>query len=289
MNKNSLKVFTVVGTRPDTIKMAPVIFELMSRNNVQNVLCGSGQHQEMLHQALDIFGLIPDIDLKVMTQNQKLESLTSKLITAISETIFEIKPDIVIVHGDTTTAFCGALAGFYNGIPVVHVEAGLRTNDVLEPFPEEFNRQAIARIADLNFAPTNIASDNLRLEGINGEKIVITGNTIIDSLNLMVTKIGTEIIIQNKISESFKKYFDFDYTNSKFVLITMHRRENIGNGITNVCESISITAKKFPDVKFIFPVHLNPAVSNSVHLILDNIRNIYLIPPLPYDEFVALI
>jgi UDP-N-acetylglucosamine 2-epimerase (non-hydrolysing) len=289
MSKNSLKVLTVVGTRPDTIKMAPVIFELMSRNNIQNVLCGSGQHQEMLQQALDIFGLIPDIDLKVMTQNQKLDSLTSKLITAISETIFEIKPDIVMVHGDTTTAFCGALAGFYNRIPVVHVEAGLRTNDVWEPFPEEFNRQAIARIADLNFAPTNTASDNLRLEGINRDKIVTTGNTIIDSLNLMVTKIGTEISIQNKISETFKKYFDFDYTNSKFVLITMHRRENIGNGITNVCKAISITAKKFPDVKFIFPVHLNPAVSTSVHLILDNIRNIYLIPPLPYDEFVALL
>jgi UDP-N-acetylglucosamine 2-epimerase (non-hydrolysing) len=289
MSKGLLKVLTIVGTRPDTIKMAPVIFELMSRNNIQSVLCGSGQHQEMLQQALDIFGLIPDIDLKVMTQNQKLESLTSKLITAVSEIILEITPDIVIVHGDTTTAFCGALAAFYNRIPVVHVEAGLRTHDVLEPFPEEFNRQTIARIADLNLAPTKAASDNLYLEGIKGEKIITTGNTIIDSLNLMATRINKERNIQNKISDSFKEYFDFDYTKSKFVLITMHRRENIGNGITSVCEAISITANKFPEVKFVFPVHLNPAVSKSVHAILDNISNIYLISPLPYDEFVALL
>lgn len=269
--------------------MAPVLFELMSRTNIQSVLCGSGQHQEMLKQALNIFGLIPDIDLKVMTQNQKLETLTSKLITAIDGVITELAPDIVMVHGDTTTAFCGALAAFYNQIPVVHVEAGLRTHDVLEPFPEEFNRQSIARIADLNLAPTKVAAENLQLEGIKKEKIIITGNTVIDSLNLMVNRISQDSQIQNKISVSFKKLFDFDYTSSKFVLITMHRRENIGNGITSVCEAISTISSKFPQIKFVFPVHLNPAVSKSVHATLGNISNVYLISPLPYDEFVALL
>ena len=289
MSKESLKVLTIVGTRPDTIKMAPVLDELKSRNNIQSILCGSGQHQEMLQQALDIFGLIPDIDLKIMTQNQKLSSLNSKLITAISETVVEITPDIVVVHGDTSTAFCGALAAFYNQIPVVHVEAGLRTHDVLEPFPEEFNRQAIARIADLNLAPTKIASQNLEDEGIKKERIITTGNTIIDSLNLMINRIDKESKIKNKISESFKELFDFDYTNSKFILVTMHRRESIGYGITSVCEAISIIAKKFPEVQIIFPVHLNPAVSLNVHTILDDVSNVYLIPPLPYDEFVGLL
>ena len=289
MSRNLLKVLTIVGTRPDTIKMAPVLFELMSRANVKSILCGSGQHQEMLQHALDIFGLTPDIDLKVMTQNQKLESLTSKLVNSISEVINEIVPDVVLVHGDTSTAFCGALAAFYCQIPVVHVEAGLRTHNILEPFPEEFNRQAIARIADLNLSPTIISSKNLLTEGIKKEKIITTGNTIIDSLNLMVNRIGSEVKVQNKILESFKNYFDFDYTKSKFVLITMHRRENIGNGVIAVCEAISIIAHKFKEVKFVFPVHLNPAVAESVHNILDNVSNVFLIPPLPYDEFVGLL
>ena len=289
MSKDSLKVLTIVGTRPDTIKMAPVLFELMSRTNIQSVLCGSGQHQEMLKQALDIFGLLPDVDLRVMTQNQKLKTLTSKLISAIDGVITAFKPDIVMVHGDTTTAFCGALTSFYNQIPVVHVEAGLRTHDVLEPFPEEFNRQSIARIADLNLAPTKLASENLQLEGINKERIIVTGNTVIDSLNLMVSRINQDGQIQNKISVSFKKYFDFDYTSSKFVLITMHRRENVGNGVASVCEAISTISSKFPQIKFVFPVHLNPAVSKSVHAMLGNVSNVYLISPLPYDEFVALL
>ena len=289
MSRNHLKVLTIVGTRPDTIKMAPVLFELMSRSDIQSVLCGSGQHEEMLNHALDIFGLKPDIDLKVMTQNQKLESLTSKLIIATTEVIREIVPDLVLVHGDTSTAFCSALAAFYCQVPVVHVEAGLRTHNILAPYPEEFNRQAIARLADLNLSPTEISAENLLAEGISQEKIIVTGNTIIDSLNLMVKKINEETKIIEKIAESFRNYFDFDYTKSRFVLITMHRRENIKKGVVSVCEAILIIAKNFPEIKFIFPVHLNPAIAKDVYKILDNVSNVFLIPPLPYDEFVALL
>jgi UDP-N-acetylglucosamine 2-epimerase (non-hydrolysing) len=285
----SLRVVTVIGTRPDTIKLAPVVYELNSRPGVKNILCSSGQHKEMLQQALQIFDLTPDLDLDGMVPGQSLESLTARLITLFAKTFDEVLPDCVVVHGDTTTAFCAALAAFYKQIPVIHVEAGLRTHNLLEPFPEEFNRQAIARIACLNLAPTPNAKRNLLEEGISEEKILVSGNTVIESLKLISERILTDEMLSNRVKSELEKHLDFDYKSERLVLITMHRRENVGNGIQEVCSSIAKIAATFPDTKFVFPVHLNPSVSKDVNDILSELENVYLVPPLAYAEFVALL
>ena len=289
MSSKLLKVLTIVGTRPDTIKLAPVLIEFKTRGNLESLLCSSGQHLEMLNQALGTFALEPDIELNVMSPNQTLQTLTSKLVASISDTLTTVKPDVVLVHGDTTTAFCAALSSFYNHIPVVHIEAGLRTHEITEPFPEEFNRQAISRIADLNFAPTHYSAQNLRDEGIPNDRIIVSGNTIIDSLDFIVKKIEKNDNLQLELFRYFNNILSFDYRKSRFVLITMHRRENIGQGIENVCIALSELAKTFPSVNFIFPVHLNPLVSEHVQRILIGHENIFLIEPLPYTYFVALL
>ena len=284
-----LKVVTVIGTRPDTIKLAPVIYELNSRKDVVSILCSSGQHKEMLDQALGIFNLIPDIDLEGMRHGQSLESLTSRLITLFAKTFDETLPNCVVVHGDTTTAFCASLAAFYKQIPVIHVEAGLRTYNVDEPFPEEFNRQAIARMACLNFAPTPKAKTNLVAEGVIEGKILISGNTVIESLKLVRERILSDDILSKRVKRELDNLLDFDYRLERFVLITMHRRENVGNGIQEVCSSIARMAAAFPDSKFVFPVHLNPSVRKDVRELLSELKNVYLLPPLAYAEFVALL
>ena len=286
---SNIKVFTIVGTRPDTIKLAPVLYELQARNNVTSILCSSGQHKEMLEQATDIFELTPDINLDVMIHGQSLESLTSRMLTMISAALEEVKPDYVIVHGDTTTAFCASLAAFYKQIPVVHVEAGLRTHNVREPFPEEFNRQAIARIAELNFAPTPKAVENLMAEGVDPKTIFMSGNTVVESLKIVSSKISEGGDLASRVNLQLKQLFDFDYRTVSIVLITMHRRENIGDGIQEVCNAISKLAASFVETKFIFPVHLNPSVSKDVHQILSGLRNVFLVSPLPYAEFVAIL
>jgi UDP-N-acetylglucosamine 2-epimerase (non-hydrolysing) len=284
-----LKVVTVIGTRPDTIKLAPVIYELNARPDITNTLCSSGQHKEMLEQALEIFGLTPDKDLESMVSGQSLENLTSKLIVLFGEMFEEALPNCVVVHGDTTTAFCASLAAFYKQIPVIHVEAGLRTHNIGEPFPEEFNRQAIARIASLHFSPTPKAKTNLLQEGIAEEKILVSGNTVVESLRLISERILTDELLSNRVKINLDKLFDFDYGSKPFVLVTMHRRENVGNGIQEVCHSIAKLAATFPDTKFVFPVHLNPSVSGDVKEILSELENVYLVPPLAYAEFVALL
>jgi UDP-N-acetylglucosamine 2-epimerase (non-hydrolysing) len=284
-----LKVFTVVGTRPDTIKLAPVLYELKSRREIESILCSSGQHKEMLEQATEIFGLSPDINLESMIPGQSLENLTARMLNLISQALDEVHPDYVIVHGDTTTAFCAALAAFYKQIPVVHVEAGLRTHNVQEPFPEEFNRQAIARIAKLNFAPTPKAEANLLAEGVEPEKIFMSGNTVIQSLKIVSRKIAAGGTLAARVDHQLNKLFDFDYRNVQTVLITMHRRENIGDGIREVCTAIAKLAGSFIDIKFVFPVHLNPSVGKDVRQILSGLGNVFLIPPLAYSEFVALL
>lgn len=284
-----LKVFTVVGTRPDTIKLAPVLYELKSRREIESILCSSGQHKEMLEQATEIFGLSPDINLESMIPGQSLENLTASMLNLISQALDEVHPDYVIVHGDTTTAFCAALAAFYKQIPVVHVEAGLRTHNVQEPFPEEFNRQAIARIAKLNFAPTPKAEANLLAEGVEPEKIFMSGNTVIQSLKIVSRKIAAGGTLAARVDHQLNKLFDFDYRNVQTVLITMHRRENIGDGIREVCTAIAKLAGSFIDIKFVFPVHLNPSVGKDVRQILSGLGNVFLIPPLAYSEFVALL
>lgn len=286
---NQLKVFTVIGTRPDTIKLAPVVYELLSRSNISSVLCSSGQHKEMLEQATGIFELVPDINLDAMIPGQSLENLTARMLQLISSALEDVRPDCVIVHGDTTTAFCAAFAAFYKQIPVVHVEAGLRTHDVREPFPEEFNRQVIARIASLNFAPTPKAVRNLLAEGIPSSKIFMSGNTVIESLKIISGGIVAGGRLHERVKTELSKYLDFDFQCQRIVLITMHRRENIGDGIQEVCKSIAKLASSFSDTNFIFPVHLNPSVSKDVNQILSGLSNVYLVPPLAYAEFVALL
>jgi UDP-N-acetylglucosamine 2-epimerase (non-hydrolysing) len=286
---SNIKVLTVVGTRPDTIKLAPVLYELQCRKDITSVLCSSGQHKEMLEQALNIFGLIPDVNLDVMIPGQSLESLTCRMLTMIANTLEELKPDYVVVHGDTTTAFCAALAAFYKQIPVVHVEAGLRTHDVREPFPEEFNRQAIARIARLNFAPTPKAVANLIAEGVDQDSIFISGNTVIESLRIISKRISKGGSLASRVDHVLNQLFDFDYRISRTVLITLHRRENIGDGIKDVCAAIAKLASVFPDTKFVFPVHLNPSVGKDVRHVLSGLSNVYLVAPLAYAEFVALL
>jgi len=286
---SKIKVFTVVGTRPDTIKLAPVLYELRSRNDIISVLCSSGQHKEMLEQALNIFGLLPDINLDVMIPGQSLESLTSRMLTSIANALEDANPDYVIVHGDTTTAFCAALAAFYKQIPVVHVEAGLRTHDVREPFPEEFNRQAIARIARLNFAPTPKAVSNLLAEGVDQDSVFMSGNTVIESLRIARERISEGGSLASRVERELNQLFDFDYRISKTVLITMHRRENVGDGIKDVCAAIAKLASAFSETKFVFPVHLNPSVGRDVSQVLSGLNNVYLVAPLAYAEFVALL
>lgn len=287
--RSKIKVLAVVGTRPDTIKLAPVLFELKSRVDIESVLCSSGQHKEMLAQALEIFDLTPDINLEVMVPGQSLDSLTAKMLTLISQTLDEVRPDYVLVHGDTTTAFCAALAAYYKQIPVAHVEAGLRTNNVKEPFPEEFNRQVIARIAELNFAPTPKAVTNLLAEGIESERIFLSGNTVIQSLAIVGKKLSERGSFAMRIERHLNELLDFDYQNAQTVLITMHRRENIGNGIREVCAAIAKLAADFVQVKFIFPVHLNPSVRRDVDQVLSGLENVFLTPPLGYAEFVAIL
>jgi UDP-N-acetylglucosamine 2-epimerase (non-hydrolysing) len=286
---DKLRVFTVIGTRPDTIKLAPVVYELQSRANISSILCSSGQHKEMLEQATDIFELVPDIDLNAMISGQSLESLTARLLQLISSALDDVRPDCVVVHGDTTTAFCAALAAFYKQIPVMHVEAGLRTHDVREPFPEEFNRQAIARIATLNFAPTPKAQINLLAEGVPSSKIFMSGNTVIESLKIISKRIAAGGNLHARVRTELSKHLDFDIQSQQNVLITMHRRENIGDGIQEVCQSIAKLASAFLETNFIFPVHLNPSVSKDVNRILSGLTNVYLVPPLAYAEFVALL
>jgi UDP-N-acetylglucosamine 2-epimerase (non-hydrolysing) len=283
-----IKALIVVGTRPDAIKMAPLYLELKGNPNFQTFLCSSGQHLQLLNQALDIFNLKPDFELNVMIQNQSLVGLTSNLLDKFSELYSEIQPDIVLVHGDTTTAFAGALASFYLKIPVAHIESGLRTHDLFDPFPEEFNRQSIARIAQWNFAPTKIAYENLLSEGIVEEKIVLCGNTIVDSVRIVKDRIFLESDYQSILIHKSIELFGFNPTENDYILVTLHRRESFGAGVENVCEALKQISIDNPNLKIIFSVHLNPGVRNDVIRILGSATNIVLAEPIDYDLFIFL-
>lgn len=269
------KILTVIGTRPEAIKMAPLVKMFNADSDINHKLCVTGQHKELLDSALDSFYLKPDFSLSVMEENQSLALLTSKIIFEFSKLLTSFAPDLVLVHGDTTTSFACALAAFYKGIKIAHVEAGLRTHNLSKPFPEEANRQLTARIADYHFAPTQLNCDNLINEGINGN-IWVTGNTIIDALSEIIDREGN-------------CEFPFDITQERFILVTAHRRENFGNGFENICDALLKIASDYKDVKIIFPVHLNPNVKKIVNEKLSNIDNIYLIDPLPYTDFIRLL
>lgn len=271
---NKVKVMTVFGTRPEAIKMAPLALELAKRPEFEAVCCVTAQHREMLDSVLDIFGLRPDYDLNVMEPRQTLSTITSKCLNGMDGVLEAAKPDLVLVHGDTSTTFAGALAAFYHKIPVAHVEAGLRTYDKWSPFPEEVNRKLVGAIADLHFCPTVSNRNNLAQENItNG--VFLTGNTVIDALQTTVVKdFHFSDVDLNRL----------DYINQKVILVTCHRRENYGQPMTNIMTALRRVADTFPETELVYPVHLSPVVQEAAHKYLDNHPRIHLIAPLSVDE-----
>ena len=279
----------VFGTRPEAIKMAPLCHRLREQKDIETIICVTGQHREMLDQVLSIFELIPDIDLNVMKKGQDLYDVTSSILLKVRDTLREEKPDIVLVHGDTTTTFATSLACFYMGIKVGHVEAGLRTHDIQAPFPEEYNRQSTGIIADYHFAPTDLSRRNLLAEGKNKESIIVTGNTVIDALHLVLKTIDVDKNKSKAVTLRLNERLPFDWEVAQLVLITGHRRENFGKGFLDICEAIKELAMKNPEVHFIYPVHLNPNVLKPVNEILSGLDNVWLIDPLEYVDFVYLL
>jgi UDP-N-acetylglucosamine 2-epimerase (non-hydrolysing) len=270
--------------------MAPLVLALRSQPKVfQVIVCVTGQHREMLDQVLEIFSIIPDIDLDLMKQNQTMGDLTASILLKISDILKETKPDLVLVHGDTTTTFATSLGCFYQGIQVGHVEAGLRTGNLHSPFPEEFNRQAVSRIAELHFAPTETCKLNLLQEGINPEKIFVTGNTVIDALLWILSRIENEPELRKEIIGELDRILNFDWQSKRFVLVTGHRRENFGDGFQEICLALSDLSEKYPNIEFVYPVHLNPNVQEPVFKTLGERKNISLVDPMDYLTFSMLL
>ncbi len=281
------KVFVVFGTRPEAIKMAPVCHDLLNDSkNFDVTICVTAQHREMLDQVLSIFGITPDFDLNLMKPGQDLTDITISIIAEMRKLFKKNKPDLVLVHGDTSTSFATALAAFYEKIKIAHVEAGLRTYNIYAPYPEEFNRQMISKVANYHFAPTKISEKNLINEGVSKNKIYVTGNTVIDAL-LWITKKNNKHI--KSIESDISKSLNFDWLRNKYVLITGHRRENFGDGFINICKALATLAKNFPELNFVYPVHLNPNVQDPVKKNLSHLKNINLIEPMEYEHFVHLL
>lgn len=283
--KNRKKISVVFGTRPEAIKLAPVILELKKHPDKFNVsVCVTAQHREMLDQMLKVFGIKPDFDLDLMRNNQTLAEFTSRSLIALDKYFKKEKPNMVLVQGDTTTVLTASLAAFYNNVKIGHVEAGLRTWDKRVPFPEEINRVLTSHLADIHFAPTKWSKNNLIKEGIKPSKIFVTGNTVIDALKIALNKVEKD---SPKIPGLPFSINDKSF-NKDIILITGHRRENFGQGFKNICEAISILAYKYPDTVFVYPVHLNPNVRKTVYKYLGKKKNIHLLKPLDYLPFVAL-
>jgi UDP-N-acetylglucosamine 2-epimerase len=290
------KIMLVFGTRPEAIKMAPLVKAFQGKNDeFETIVCVTGQHREMLDQVLHLFDIKPDFDLNIMKQGQDLYDITSRVLLGMRDVFKVCKPDILFVHGDTTTSTAAALAGFYQQIPVAHVEAGLRTNDIYSPWPEEMNRQITGRIATYNLSPTQLSRQNLLKENVDENKITVTGNTVIDALHWVTAKIKSDKKLDDNLSLDLKsKGYDTKRLvgNRRLILITGHRRENFGDGFLHICHAIQDLAKKFPEVDFVYPMHLNPNVRKPIHQVfgedLNNLGNIFFIEPLEYLPFVFL-
>lgn len=289
------KIMLVFGTRPEAIKMAPLVKEFQKfPEQFQTIVCVTGQHREMLDQVLNLFEIKPDYDLNIMQQGQDLYDITARVLTGMRDILKQVSPDVVLVHGDTTTSTASALAAFYQQIPVGHVEAGLRTHNIYSPWPEEMNRLITGRIATYNFAPTQLSKQNLLNEGINQSKIMVTGNTVIDALYMVVNKIKSNPQIAVQLTNSIlKSGYDINRLNNnrKLVLITGHRRENFGDGFISMCSAIKSLTEKYPEVDFIYPMHLNPNVRKPIREVFGNenaIENMFFIEPLEYLPFVFL-
>lgn len=290
-----IKVMLVFGTRPEAIKMCPLVKEFQKHNDAfQTIVCVTGQHREMLDQVLNIFEVKPDYDLNIMKQGQDLYDVTARVLTGMRDVFKECKPDVVLVHGDTTTSTAAALAAFYQQIPVGHVEAGLRTHNIYSPWPEEMNRQITGRIATYNFSPTPLSESNLKEEKAQGN-IYVTGNTVIDALHMVVNKLKNDETLAKEQKEILKQAgYDINRLadGKKLVLITGHRRENFGEGFIHMVTAIKDLKNKYPDVDFVYPMHLNPNVRKPIHEVfgedLSNLGNMFFIEPLQYLEFVYL-
>lgn len=281
---SAIKILSIFGTRPEAIKMAPVVENLKGDNRFESKVCVTAQHREMLDQVLQLFNITPDYDLNIMKSGQDLTDITSSILLGLRSVLQEFKPDYVLVHGDTATTLSATLASYYQQIKVGHVEAGLRANDIYSPWPEEGNRKLTGALANLHFAPTSTSADNLRRENVPQERIIITGNTVIDALLMVKDKLAQDPVLAGEL----KAKFDFIDDDRKIVLITGHRRESFGGGFERICNAVLKLAKTFPDVDFVYPVHLNPNVRGVVNSVLRGQDNIYLIEPLDYLPFVFL-
>ena len=290
------KIMLVFGTRPEAIKMAPLVKEFQKHpDTFQTIVCVTGQHREMLDQVLNIFDIRPDFDLNIMKQGQDLYDVTARVLTGMRDVLREAQPDVVLVHGDTTTSTAAALAAFYQQIPVGHVEAGLRTHNILSPWPEEMNRQITGRIASYHFAPTALSRQNLLQENVDDANIAVTGNTVIDALYWVVDRIKNDRSLDAELEEVLR-HAGYDVNRladgRPLVLITGHRRENFGDGFINMCTAIKQLTERYPNVDFVYPMHLNPNVRRPIHEVfgddLSNLGNMHFIEPLEYLSFVYL-
>ena len=282
------KVLLVFGTRPEAIKMAPLVKAFQEQNKLfKTKICVTGQHREMLDQVLDLFEINADFDLDIMRPNQDLYDITGNILQGMKGVFSIYRPDIVFVHGDTTTTFAVSLAAFYEKIEVAHIEAGLRTNNIYSPWPEEANRKLTSQLTTYHFTPTKQSQDNLLSENIAPDKIIVTGNTVIDALLLMLNKLHINVTFREQVKKSILEK-GFDPEASEFVLVTGHRRENFGQGIVNICSALKKIALDRPNINIVYPVHLNPNVFKPVNDLLGDVKNVYLIEPLQYEAFIYL-
>ena len=284
------KIMLVFGTRPEAIKMAPLYHALKARPDIfETQVCVTAQHRQMLDQVLRVFDIKADIDLNLMKAGQDLFDITSSVLLGMREVLKKHQPDALLVHGDTTTTLASSIAGFYAGIPVGHVEAGLRTHDLYAPFPEEFNRQVASKVAKWHFSPTAFSRQNLLDERVPESKIAVTGNTVIDALFWVLNRIDSDPIRKTSILTLLNQRLSFAWKTDRFILVTGHRRENFGDGFLQICEALKELAIRYPDVHIVYPVHLNPNVQEPVNSILMGLCNVHLINPLEYEPFVYLL
>lgn len=277
-----MKILTVFGTRPEAIKMAPVVAALSANGEFDARVCVTGQHRHMLDQVLQLFGITPHYDLDIMRPGQDLYGITARVLEGMRDVLNDFKPDYVLVHGDTTTTLAASLAAFYARIPVGHVEAGLRTHNIYSPWPEEANRQLTGTLATLHFAPTEQSHQNLLRENKPENSILVTGNTVIDALLTVKAKVDSNVELQQRLNETYP----FLAGDKRMVLITGHRRENFGSGFENICVAIQQLSQRYPDMNFVYPMHLNPNVREPVNRLLKGLNNVHLIEPLEYEPFV---
>jgi len=281
------KVLLIFGTRPEAIKMAPLVKTFEKETTIDSRVCVTAQHREMLDQVLKIFDIVPAYDLNLMKQGQDLYDITSGVLLGVKDVLLDFNPDIVLVHGDTTTTSASSLAAFYQKIKIGHVEAGLRTGNMYSPWPEEANRQITGVLANYHFAPTQTSKENLLKENKKADTIIVTGNTVIDALFLALEKIKSNALLEHDIIEKIEKEYTFD-KNRLFILVTGHRRENFGQGFVDICKALKKIAIHNPHVDIVYPVHLNPNVQKPVKEILSEVKNVYLIEPLQYESFIYL-